>query len=265
MPTVKDLVEESSLEEGSEGYTCTRAFMVSGLTGDADRKLFSALEADGIPRRGDFHPSIPNLVAVGRSTDAIDVGTIKVRVTYKPYNASTVINEVAPPKVSMGATVQDLETYKDHTGATMYVYYTSTPVNGASVYDKTKDSGKATGKVNRSYPMPVARLTRRERKNPLDLALQYVGRVNLLAFRGGAARTWLITRIEGDSEDGGESFTNTYELAYNPSTWDATVIFADKETGEIPNAPEPSEGNGIATFQIYPAVDFDPLNLGALS
>ena len=113
--------------------------------------------------------------------------------------------------------------------------------------------------VELSIPQLVLTETRKESSTPANTARAFVGKVNQFACFGGAARTWLCTRIEGTTNDRGASYEVTYEFQYNEQTWDAVVVFRDPNTQRPVDSPE--EGEGIKTVQVYSVANFAALGL----
>jgi len=261
MATITDLIDEASIDVTTEGLRATRAFLVSGLTGDAHAITFQAYFAEGIPVQGEAHPSVTGLVVETMSARPVSdsPGSARITVNYKPRNATRIASEgTAPPVISTGATVQEDETNFDANGNVIRLAYTSNPdANGNVKYNGTV----ATGKIRRAFPMPVIKFARRESVNPFAKVLTYTQKVNATPFYGFDEKTWLLSNIESDSSDGGLTWNVTYELQYNPKGWRTAVVFTDKETGEIPDNPEPSEGNGLLVVDAYETIDFAPLNL----
>ena len=69
MPTVQaDILEGAAHQITADGHVVTRVFQVTDLAADAASVSYAAYSASGIPQRGEFHPSIANLVV-----DTLDV------------------------------------------------------------------------------------------------------------------------------------------------------------------------------------------------
>lgn len=252
-----DVVEGASLSETQDGYEEIRVAWVDSLSGRADQRLYNAVRAAGVPRFGDPHPSIPNLRVVQRSA-AFEGGNdrVVVTLTYRVPQA----NEGPPSDpaggaaqagiVRVGSTVQGGTTQRDVFGDPIIVRH---KLQGSSEYTPQGAD------VELSIPQLVLTETRKESGTPANTARAFVGRVNQFACFGGAARTWLCTRIEGTTNDRGASYEVTYEFQYNEQTWDATVVFRDPETGRP--VDEPEEGEGIKTVQVYSVANFAALGL----
>ena len=106
---------------------------------------------------------------------------------------------------------------------------------------------------------PVYTATRTESESPFALSKLFVGRVNASTFLGEPAETWLCTAIEGVSEDGGVTWTVTYEFEYRSDTWRAEVVFIDEKTNRPVSGL--TVGVELKTYQVYPLANFGTLNL----
>lgn len=257
--TVSDIIEGHISEDASAGYSVERVFMVSGVSGAAHARGYNALNAPGVPRLFEGHPSIPSLFCSQRTATPMGDSSDRFRVTcrYKlPDFAILQPDESAPGLISVGGGLSQVATQKDVDGNAISVTYTYPDDHG----DKTLAGRSYTqgGEVGLMVPVTVLRETRRESVNPNFKARAYVGRVNSFPIWNGAARTYLCTRIEGESRDGGESYEVAYEFQYKPEGWDASVVFRDLKTNRpIPNP----DAEALKTVPIYAGIDFGGLNL----
>ncbi len=257
---VLDIIDGNSIEDNPEGLLAIRVARVQGLTGNPSAKLARALFAAGVPRRGDPHPSIPELVCVNRAAETLDLDYVNVTLTYKPPEfEDKEPNDSRPPQIRVGTTTQGSTTEIDIKGKPIQVKHTFKKKNGIDVVDP-----KTTIQIQEvafQLPVTIAELSRREFRDPTGKSIQFVGKVNRLTFFGGAKRIWLCTAIEGISDDGGLSYQVNYVFQRNPETWDANVIMIDDETGRPPEDLVDDEGR--KSYQIYKEVDFRKLRLGS--
>lgn len=265
MATVtEDNIEGGGLSVGPDGYVATRIFTVDGVTGDKKARMYNAILTAKIPRRGDLHPVIPGLRVDTLNAVPLSASQFRVTCVYKNLvGFSSPVN--AAPTLAVGSSVTGTTTNKAYgfvegTGAVenglMIVKYTATNDDGSTT-EKTQ-----TGEIELQVPQTVYNLSRKEKGDPGNKALNFVGTVNSTTFRGWPARHWLCTRIQGQSQDGGETWQVDYEFQFNREKWDATVVYVDPETNEVPKSPIPSKGNGIAVFKPYPEQNFVVLGVG---
>jgi len=256
-----DVVEGGALNETQDGYEVVRVAWVEELSGRADERLYNAVRAAGVPRYGDPHPSIPHLRVVQRSA-AFEGGNdrVVVTLTYRVPQAneappSDPTGNTQPGIVRVGSTIQGAITQKDVYGEAIMVRHVF-PDDHEEFPGRDITQG---ADVELSIPQLVLTETRRESATPANTARAYVGKVNQFACFGGAARTWLCTRIEGTTNDRGASYEVTYEFQYNEQTWDAVVVFRDPNTQRP--VDEPVDGEGIKTVQVYSVANFAALGL----
>ncbi len=270
MAVVSDHLEGTSLTQTKEGYEHTRTFIVSELTGDASKKLLTALNTPGIPRRFDRHPTIPLHECDSRSAEAIEPDMVRVTAVYRQSHliapdVDAEGNEYAPADstLSVGSTVQEVETERDVGGNQITVRHT---------YDSGTDDEKtviAPAKVAYRVAMSTVNFTRREPRNPRGKSQGFVGRVNATRVFDDPPRFWMCTRLAGNSRDGGKTFDVEYEfqrsvaniddLTSGFGTWDPYVAFIDPETGEIPT--DLVKGVGLKQVKVLPEIDFRRLGI----
>lgn len=269
MATVSDLIAGASVAIGSDGVSVHRAFIVDGLSGNADKRLFDATQHSDIPRRGQAHPSIPGVRADTITAVPCENSDTKALVTveYKQVGGEWgEADETQPAQISVGATVQEEETNKDIDGNQIIIYYTTMTETAGEIVTAEKPS--QTGTIQMQVPHVVFRFVRREASDPSEKARLFVGTVNSTTFRNDPERWWMCTRLDGESADGGVTYTVTYEFQRNPSTWAPTVAWVDPDTQQIPTDIDGniahddfSEHNGIRRVEVYPEMDFGALNL----
>lgn len=259
MATISD-IKEGGLRFDSSASSCTRIFLVTDLTGQSHQILFNASQASGIPRRGDPHPSIPGMIATTVDIAPEGAGAkVTVEYTYPAFDRKEP-DETAKPVISVGSTVQESTTSRNNKGELIKVKFKYKPVD---------EDGNIGEEITEDY-VPVLSVQtgqtaieyqRREPRSPLQKSLKYVGKVNNVLINGFPARTLLCTGIEGQSEDGGASYSVSYRFQYNPDTWDAEFFYIDQETGQPHTDVTVTPPNGYGVAQVYPEIDFSPLNV----
>ena len=246
-----DVLESASLKLNPQGdYETTRTFIVSSVTGSAHERLYNALQVSGIPAKGTVHPyaSLNTLYADEYTVTPEDSsnGIFKVVVTYKPQTGDN-----APPsdnnlgQISLGTSVQSQTTNKDVNGVDMVLTY------------KTQTQ---IAEVEVQMPMTVAKFTRREYSHPLQKSFDFVGKTNSQAWQGYGRGYWLCTGINGETSDGGSTYSVTYEFQANRAGWNPTVYYIDPET----NAPPEDVLSNPTAFKIvtqYLEANFNTLKL----
>ena len=100
---------------------------------------------------------------------------------------------------------------------------------------------------------PLLLLTARrwERDDPTEVAKTFGGMLNAATWRTFPSLTVLATGMTFDVDPLG-GFSTTYSFTYNATGWDhvATINVQGITPQDI------TEGNGITTRQVYPAVNF---------
>ena len=241
MTTIADIVSESRLEYSAEGYRVERRFIVTGISGSAEGRLYAALNASGVPRVGDFHPVIPGLQASRVTVSPIDPAQADVTVEYAAGSAGQSGTETAESGgwiLEFSTNSATERTWLDANGQTMYrrEYSLAETAWFTTIY---------TAEIVR--PRQVIRAKRTDGNFTRRQLLVYGGKVNLTTWNGYAPRTWLCSGITGSETEG-----YTMEFSYNEETWDyrATQYF---NTYGDPLQPD--------VYIIYKQVDLSPLGI----
>lgn len=259
MGVIADL-KEGSLTLNSEGAETTRTFQVNELTGAGHAKTYAACMSPGIPRRGDPHPSIPFIFAT-TVVGEINGAGVSVKVTYStPTAAEKEPDETELPTIQVGSTLQESTTSKDKDNKLIKVPFRYTPVD---------EDGNLGEQITEEFvpvlsvqvPQSSLEYQRRERNSPILKAIKYVGAVNQLQMGIYAARTLLCTGIEGQSSDGGITYSVSYRFQINLNTWDAEYFYIDQATGQPHKDVKISPANGYGVAKLYREIDFSPLNV----
>lgn len=253
MTTISDIVD-GELSHDESGYKDQRTFIVSNLSGDAITKKYSASIAPGIPQRGDPHPAIPGIIVTSITVSIEGPDTYRVQVSYgaptyerREPDEDPVNN---PPVLQISTTLQGATTAKDIDGDQLFVDFV----------DDNGNQFTQSGEVELQIPFSMISIQRKERYTPLYKSLEFSGSVNKNAIGDFAPRTLLID-ISGDTDDGGLSYNVTYNVQYNPRTWDAEIFFKDEETDRIHEDVNIRNGNGYKRVRVYPEKDFNRLGL----
>lgn len=247
-----------------EGFSSamTERFIVAGLEGTTARfKMFKAGTVSGIPAMGSQHPNVTDLYVTRKAVRMITQDEAEVVVSYSvPEIEDTAQGDAAsfPVRIRVSSAVQGVTTNVDKNGALLSVSHILQQQEQGTGKVHTQNI-QQVGTVEIQRPATVVSITRQELGNPAPIAAAYTGFVNRLAFMGAAAREWLCTSIEGESNDGEQSYTVTYTFTNKPGSWDATITAIDPATGQ----PYPNliEGVGIRDVSLYPEKDFAELGL----
>jgi hypothetical protein len=269
---VEDLVSGGSTSTDGNTWRDTRVFLVTEVDGEAAGRRFQAMNADGVPRRNAPHPAIPGAVVKDISCDSASGSSntqFRVTVNYESGSGSNPNEPEQKPRVSLGSTATPVQTNQDIDGKIMKVSYQWPGDRGLLGPDEQP------GTVEVQVPSTVINYTRLETESPLEKSLSFVGKVNRTSMLGQGERTWLCTRIQGDSDDDGQTYTVSYEFQLKPEgrkNWDAVVSYWDAENdapppnlGDPPNAGgEFDAGLAIKSFKVYESADFYSLGLGII-
>jgi hypothetical protein len=258
------LEEPPDLKRTISGYEGTRTFLVTDVSGSNDAaKVANALQASGIPIPGEEFPSVPLCLCEETRATLIEgsKSAFKVTATYRTPEDSDETDEPddsKPGTLRIGATVQSVPSSKDHEGKTIKIEYLA---GKGTEGEASKASKPVVPIFDKQVALPTATFTRRETTSPFNNALLLVGKINSGTVFSGAKHTWLCTRIEGETEDKGESWTVVYEFIYNDGTWNPLLVYT--KDGVVPDDIEEGggDGNGKRQPQIYKEANFTALNL----
>jgi len=107
MSTVQlDIIDGSGLTETRDGYEAVRVAQVTGIDATTDgAALWAALDAGGMPKRGDEHPTIPGIFVDTRSasTEGSDSAVVRVTLTYRSLS-SVELADGGKPVMETGVT-----------------------------------------------------------------------------------------------------------------------------------------------------------------
>lgn len=267
MDITVDILEGAKLVNGADGtLTLTRVVIVDGVEGNGDEKLWKALLIQGVPQRGEVHPTIPLLRCSTREATPLDTSKVQIVCTYEIWNSKIqTADENQKCQIEVGGTVQEESTNFDKDGNLMEVTHRYVDLDNKPILidDGTGNQiakvGKAPAEVNKQIPMMVKKFSRKEIGDPSLKAQDFLGSVNSTPVFNATARKWLCTRLDGISDDGGETYNVNYEFQLNLSTWDVTIVFIDPDTNQPPIGL--IEGEGIKVFKVYREMDFNILRV----
>lgn len=249
-----DRVDGAELRRSVSGDQAVRIAQVSGLTGSGADRLRQALEAPGLPRLGDVHPTLSHLTLaeVAAEADGPDGAVLRLR-----YQAT------ASRSVSVGGAPR--QTGERRVGAALAQTSTDVDLTGQRIEVAYDPHGNRAQRLTQSASVTVLRpqlsfcFRRQERSDPAARARKYVGAVNSQPFQQCAAQTLLCVALTGQSSDGGRSYDVTYEFQYDAQGWQPRVSYTDPQTRRPP--VDVLEGLGRKVVTVYPQIDFNELGL----
>lgn len=229
--------------------TMTMVMDVSGLTGTRGSMLWAALNHPRVPRKGERHPSVNNMLAQTIDGELISGDTARLTIGYEESSEAGVIytNKKENTKdglIQIGGSITTGPTQLDKDGVPLTVQFIST-TGVVSTQGVT---------VQVARPQSSRRIERTETVPDLSLSDKFTGTVNQFSIWGRPARTLLCRSIQFTSRDGGVTWAGSYEFQYNEDTWDVYMYFKDKDTGD------PKVGitrtNGIERRRVLKEEDF---------
>jgi len=244
-----------------------RLFQVEGIIANDWSALMDALTHAGMPEymstltESGSPPGAFDLVLTERNPKVVDTGGGTVRVdvelVYESY-ADIPENLTAPRDGLVGGEVrtslQQKQTNEDENGEQIKLYYT---------YPGDTEPTEAGGQYTYFEPQRSIYIQgHKQTATPWDIANVITGCVNEVAWSGGDPRHWLCTgcswRFAGNDANLNNWYFMNFEFQYDPDSWDPTVWFIDKETGQPPpDLVEGGEFPGKLTIPKLPACDFE--------
>jgi hypothetical protein len=287
---VKELLQGSSISESSTGTTITRTFHVSGITGTPTKKALIALKRREIPALGTPHPEISFMFAQSRDVKMTDVGQAQIAVQYGVPDISSITsgsgggvsgsNPVTskksdPGQISIGATAGTKTSFEDVKGNLMVVASiaevekkVTNPKTGKVTKTKVLERVEQIKEAEYALPATVLRVTRQEAGSPEAKARRFVGTINNAPLGvSGSGRdkdlknTWLCTRIDGTSSDGGQTYSVTYEFHHRIATWSFKAEWIDPKTKQPQRDPKRITGDEVKFYRVYDEDDFSLLGI----
>lgn len=263
----EDLVEGSVNDSLTSGVTARRVFLLENVQGNPNAIMFNAIQNGSVPKKGDPHPSIP-IIRVD-SVDSMPApgssNNVRLIINYKALKiGESPPNEESETQITLGGTIQNAQTNKQ------VIIRNGKEVEELIILKYTFPVGKSPDGVNnekevvpvieKQVPNVVASLSRQETTNPLNKAVQFLGRLNSRRFLGTAPFTWMCTQLGGPSNDSGETYQVAYEFQFAPDGWNTDVLFTEPDTGRIPSDVE-SQRDAVQNVRVQKSADFNKLKL----
>jgi hypothetical protein len=250
-----DLDKRATMRYSAQGWEATRVFMVTELDGDGHSRMAQALALPDIPVYFSLHPSGNLCWSLYYDATALEATKAEVTIGYGvPEAWQMPPSDSSPPHIQVGTSLVQARAWKDVNGDQLITSHRPIIHNepGAEIIQAAP--------VDIMIPMSVARFWRREPQHPAAKSGAHVGHMNQVAFGGDAAKWWLCTLIDGQTQDGAQSWWVQYEFQRNVETWDAVVVWVDPDTNRILTNPVP--GESLREYVVYKSSDFNALSLG---
>ena len=247
--TVKiDIKRSSRLKQDRNGYRAERIAMVSGVTGDADAKLYNALNDAALPNIGDVHPEIPEITLQIIQTEPLGGGNYRVVMSYYSEVGSESGSENA--RFTAKATTSVEEVSRDINNNIMQTEYAAA---GASVSQYFLAEIERP-RMNLEFEYSATEFPQSEIDN-------YMGKINSVPWLGYAIETILCSAVH--VEDDGSNFRVRFVFQYNKETWKfpGQVAYHFNVITAHPARPDSSLDlqRGEKLFDVYETADFTPL------
>ena len=262
---VADQPSGERIELTRTGPRITRSYMVKGLTGSPDHRLYNAAFVSGIPQMGDFHAAIAGAfvgrVSLSHLPDSPTQARVEVEWGFFPGEQDDQFfnepDDNAVPQLEVSATTVTKIKRKDVNGDPIILNYTRDWLPPGVSGPEGEVLPPQLAAVEFQEPQHIVIYRRRETQHPRVRALEHLGAINSTEVFGDSPRMWLCTQLDGFTDDRGASWNVTYAFQRNIDTWDVTVIYRDPATGEA--VPNPQPVVGIKTVQMYRMTDFREL------
>lgn len=257
-----DAMDGMSAVLTENGWEITRPAMVYGLTGTKSSKMINAVNsaeviAAGMPEIYDSHPDKSSAKLREIRPSIIDTDTVKCTLIYRT-NSPLIIPPSTEAVITVGASVQQIETNKDRNDADLSVShtYTADEILKFGPFDPALPTPVVQGgTVSVFKPQTSYEYSRKQNYSPASDSIDFVGKVNSGTWKGGAAKTWLCTGIVGRSNDNGDTYDVNYSFQYQPEGWNPHYVFL------MPDGRPPSVTDASSRKQ---ADYYETANFGAL-
>jgi hypothetical protein len=258
----EDVIDSSQYTDDKDGQKINRVFIVDGLTvgNKTNRPLFAVLQP-GIPPINSYHPSIPFLQVKDRQVQPINKDSEQFRVicNYERLNTDDKdgTTEDEPAQISVGTQIITARTTRAYDSAGQPIQMILTPRIGTAGEGKALPPQSIPADIQKA--LFFARFTRRELEPPDQKAVKYANKINSVPFLGRSGKEVYCSGINGNSTDGGITYTVNYEFLVDPDGWDYEAIYTDTDGNILPTASE--QDGTLRKFQVYERVDFNQLGL----
>jgi len=253
MTVVTDLVAAHSISFDGDGYTTQRIYLVDGVGGLPESRLYNAMTTAGIPQYGEAHPILPDVIVT--KVDAKPEGSggqVRVTVSYSLPDPATIDTSLpddpTPKTTTLSSNVANEKVSRDINGEFMIVTW-----SGGVFSTKYVSADVQKPQLSVSFK-------RIESSIPKGIIANYLGKINSVPWSGFPAKTWLCSSIDA-TEDKPGIFNVDYSFTYNADDWRLQVYMnlTQEQIDELP--PNVDTGNGFGIFDVYETADFNSLGM----
>ena len=248
MTAILDIQENARISRDKNGYRVDRIAIVESVTGNADERLFNAINDAQLPDFGDAHPVITDIYLNDISADVIDPETVRVTLSYydDPDNSES---GSATTRASGTTAIEEVKL--DTSGNAMVTRY----AKGAFTFEERFSAEVERPRVTFDFEYSSSSF-------PQSTIDTYLGKINSAIWNGYPIKTILCTAVNVSQQ--GSEYSVTVSFAHNVDTW---VFKARTSKSPVllahPTDPDASLDliNGVRDFEVYTQVDFTPLGL----
>jgi len=252
MSATIDLKQNARITVNKNGKRIDRTAIVSGLTGDINALLESAITDGDLPNYGDAYPTDSDITLNSITAEPKSGGDYLIRMSYFKEEGSAGTTSAATATVS--ATTVTETTDSDAAGNRLESRWRDTlgAYDHATYFTAEVDRPRFT--INFKYT------TSTYPKTEIDT---YMNRVNSLTWNGYAPKTILCSAI--NVSESGSDYKVQFSFSYNEDTWQ--FFSSVKSIGILlpltAHSTAPDSGitlaTGVKPFDVYAAVDFTSL------
>ncbi len=251
-----------------------RRALVKGLSGTDFKVMYSALEAAGIPRKGQYLDDDKgvNLYVTDRNVRMIDKDCAEVTIIYNHFadkgqrlfvDWGFVTNRNVSGKMEVSVVQKTTNMYREGGFGEQklidleHTYPASDPDYGGKTI-------KQTGEMNVSIPQrtfSIQGCKEFRQSGPWDMAERLIGSVNSVEWLGQPKHTWMCTEVTWeyrDTQRSGETqvslYFMTFTFQHSEDTWNPTVVFIDDRTNRPPE--NLIEGEGYKYIRYHKEMNF---------
>lgn len=238
-----------------DGFSAQVTYNVDGVSSETQ-----ALEHIGLPRIGESHPERSGTIVLSATARPNGVGVYLVTVNYGVPKADQSFQPSTPGAtgiIELGAASTDYTTNRDiETGDPIVVRHTYIEELAVGNVEQRTEKQSAEIEVEVSHPLLIQR--RQETFPPIARTREYSNTVNRHRIWGFEEGTLLCLPITAVSNDGGATWTTTYQFQA-AEEWTVEARFRDRTSGKPP--VDLVRGKGIVEVNVYRKADFSGLGL----